>query len=105
MSKSLFAGTVCALLSMLATAQAQVTEVRTFTGVGNTIGGEAETPLLRVAPAAYPGNNSGEKIRGEPQFPNARDVSNAVAAQAGPDLRFVVSAPKGRMLTSVSGFV
>ena len=37
-----------------------LTKVRSVDGTGNTIGGVAETPLLRLAPADYPGNGSGE---------------------------------------------
>jgi peroxidase len=50
-------------------------------GSGNTIGGVAGTPLLRLAPADYPGNDSGEKIFEEPHVPNARDISNVISAQ------------------------
>jgi peroxidase len=61
----------------------QLTEVRTWDGSGNTIGGAAGTALFRKAAAAYPGNDSGEKIKSEPYLPNARDVSNLIAFQTG----------------------
>ena len=53
--------------------------------------GAAHTPLLRHLTAKYPGDGSGDEIIGPPDRPNARTVSNAVAAQVGgvPNDRFL----------------
>lgn len=69
----------CALMALMMEA---VAEERTIDGSGNTMGGVAGARLIRVGAADYPANNSGEKIHQEPNVPNARDVSNVIAAQA-----------------------
>lgn len=58
-----------------------LTSVRSIDGSGNAIGGAAGTPLLRVAPAEYPGNGSGDAIKQSPHVPNARTISNLVVNQ------------------------
>ena len=58
-----------------------LTQVRDQDGSNsNSLGGAAETPLLRLSYADYP-DGTGTLIWGEPDLPNPREISNAVASQ------------------------
>lgn len=59
----------------------QLTETRNIDGSGNSIGGAANTPLLRKLPADYPDDGSGETITEWPDRENPRAISNVVADQ------------------------
>ena len=48
--------------------------------------GAAHTPLLRRAPASYPGDGSGTDMIGPPDRPNPRTISNEIVAQDGQDV-------------------
>ena len=65
----------------------QLTTQRTIDGSGNSAFdptfGQALTQLVRVSPAAYPGDGSGSTIVGLPTRENPRVISNAIASQAG----------------------
>ena len=60
-----------------------VTKSRSFDAAGYTPGdvGAVGRHLLRMAPADYPDDGSGETIWSEPFVPNPRDISNAIVAQ------------------------
>lgn len=60
-------------------------EFRTIDGTDNHPMdlGSAETVLLRVAPADYPGDGSGTTIIEAPDRPNPREISNTVLDQQG----------------------
>ncbi len=76
---------VAGVLSQSAPAGAQVTEARRIDGRENNAEnpdwGAAGTPLLRMMPAAYPGDGSGDVILEFPERPNPREISNRLAAQ------------------------
>ncbi|MGD9855388.1 MAG: peroxidase family protein, partial [Planctomycetaceae bacterium] len=59
----------------------QLTEIRSIDGTGNSPGGEANAPLLRMAPADYPDDGSGETIVEWPLRENPRTISNIVVKQ------------------------
>jgi peroxidase len=61
-----------------------VTKSRSLDAAGYTPGdvGAAGRHLLRMAPADYPGDGSGETIWSEPFVPNPRDISNSIVAQS-----------------------
>ena len=62
-------------------------EYRTIDGTGNNLvhpeWGSTGIPLLRMHPAAYPGDGSGNEILAMPEYPNPRTISNTIADQAG----------------------
>jgi peroxidase len=67
-----------------------LTDIRTVTGIDNNLNfadyGAALTELLRLAPAAFPGDGSGDQMMGpdtDPARPNARDISNDMSDQDG----------------------
>jgi len=71
----------CSFLTGLAAAADPpfpLTATRSIDGSGDAPGGAAETPLLRVAPADYPDDGSGDDIY---TGPNPRTISNIVVAQ------------------------
>ncbi|KAA5542266.1 hypothetical protein FYK55_15820 [Roseiconus nitratireducens] len=72
---------VLSAASLAMAADFPLTSTRSFDGSGNTIGGAAGTPLLRIAPANYPGNGSGDAINRPPRVSNARTISNVVVNQ------------------------
>ena len=80
---------VLALVTLDSTpgANAQVRHVRSIDGRGNNKQhpewGAAGIPLLRMYPATYPGDGSGETIFSPPVRPNPRTVSNRLSAQEG----------------------
>lgn len=85
MSRAVLLAT-CGSLAVVVAAQGgdvpfPLTSTRSIDGSGYAIGGAAETPLLRIAPADYPGDGSGEEIYVEPALPNPRTISNVVVAQ------------------------
>ena len=61
-------------------------EVRTIDGTGNSIGGATHTQLKRIAPAAYPGDGSGDDIIEFPDRENPRVISNRIASQGSQSL-------------------
>ena len=87
MRKTLFAAAAaCCLVPIPTRAGKEIplTAVRSIDGQGDAVGGAAETPLVRIAPADYPGDGSGDEIYSEPYLPNPRIISNACVAQPGP---------------------
>ncbi|MDX1612358.1 MAG: peroxidase family protein, partial [Candidatus Thermoplasmatota archaeon] len=70
-------------------------EARSIDGTGNNLAhptwGATGTQLLRMAPAAYPGDGSGASMMGPPDRPWPRVISNALSDQAGQD----VPSPQG----------
>ena len=84
----LFSGITFLFLASIAekSSNASLTETRTFNGTGNTVldRGATNRPLLRIAtPSDYPGDMSGTTIIDPPARPNARQISNRIANQAG----------------------
>jgi len=75
----------CLGLIYPAVAAAELVEVRSIDGSGNNLAntsfGQAGTQLLRMAPAAYPGDGSGSQILQSPSRENPRVISNTIAAQ------------------------
>ncbi|MCA9076802.1 MAG: peroxidase [Planctomycetaceae bacterium] len=60
----------------------RLTETRSIDGTGNSIGGDAGTPLHRKTSADYPGDGSGDSIVEWPDRENPRTISNVVNQQA-----------------------
>ena len=83
--KSITAVALCwlATIPVQAGKELPLTAVRSIDGQGVAVGGGAETPLVRIAPADYPGNGLGDEVYVEPLLPNPRTVSNVCVAQPG----------------------
>ena len=77
---------VCLVACFGALALGQLTTTRSIDGSGNSAFdptfGQTMTPLLRAAPAAYPGDGSGDSLVSFPARENPRVISNTIAVQS-----------------------
>ena len=73
------------LVASLTQSMAGPIDVRSIDGTGNNLlnpdFGVANTPLIRISPADYPGDGSGATMIGPPERENPRVISNTLAAQ------------------------
>jgi hypothetical protein len=90
MKRALLLAACCSLAGVAAGVAAgadvpfPLTSSRSIDGAGYAIGGVAGTPLIRIAPADFPGDGSGDEIHSEPDAPNPRTISNICVTQPGP---------------------